>query len=216
MCPCWSSRVMLSNRAAQGSGVTKAPLWAFVFRQHRAQKCGGPRWHFCPHFTAWRASRGHTSPARMWRGATFLRTEGKGVRTTWKPFIGNCLNSFHFSFLSSKIWDSNSQLRGSCEHEWVVQSNLWHHTAWAGIPAPVLLVLPGRFSSSISCPRFLIRRIILVPIITIIWLGCTACRILVPQPGIESGPLAVKTQSPNHWTSRGFPTSVSVRIQSVI
>ena len=25
---------------------------------------------------------------------------------------------------------------------------------------------------------------------------------LVSQPGIESGPLAVKAQSPNHWTDR--------------
>ena len=26
-----------------------------------------------------------------------------------------------------------------------------------------------------------------------------ACRILVPQPGIQPGPLAGKAQSPNHW-----------------
>ena len=31
-----------------------------------------------------------------------------------------------------------------------------------------------------------------------------ACGILVPQPGIESMPLAVKS-SPNHWTAREFP-----------
>ena len=30
----------------------------------------------------------------------------------------------------------------------------------------------------------------------------TACRILVPQPGIEPTPLAVRVQSPNHWTTR--------------
>ena len=29
-----------------------------------------------------------------------------------------------------------------------------------------------------------------------------ACGILVPQPGIKPGPLAVKVQSPNHWTVR--------------
>ena len=28
--------------------------------------------------------------------------------------------------------------------------------------------------------------------------------ILVPQPGIEPGPLAVKAPSPNHWTTREF------------
>ena len=32
-----------------------------------------------------------------------------------------------------------------------------------------------------------------------------ACGILVSQPGIEPGPLAVKAQSPNHWTAREFP-----------
>ena len=32
-----------------------------------------------------------------------------------------------------------------------------------------------------------------------------ACGILVPQPGIEPGPLAERAWSPNHWTAREFP-----------
>ena len=32
-----------------------------------------------------------------------------------------------------------------------------------------------------------------------------ACRILVPQPGIELMPPAVETSSLNHWTTREFP-----------
>ena len=32
-----------------------------------------------------------------------------------------------------------------------------------------------------------------------------ACRILIPSPSIEPGPLAVKAQSPNLWTAREFP-----------
>ena len=32
-----------------------------------------------------------------------------------------------------------------------------------------------------------------------------ACRILVPPPGIDPGPPAVKAQNPNHWTTREFP-----------
>ena len=33
-----------------------------------------------------------------------------------------------------------------------------------------------------------------------------ACRVLVPQPGIESKPgVAVKVKSPNHWIAREFP-----------
>ena len=38
-------------------------------------------------------------------------------------------------------------------------------------------------------------------------LGCTVPHsgILVPQPGIEHRPFAVKGWNPNHWTSRKFP-----------
>ena len=32
-----------------------------------------------------------------------------------------------------------------------------------------------------------------------------ACGILVPEPGIEPGPTAVKAPSPNHWTAKEFP-----------
>ena len=34
------------------------------------------------------------------------------------------------------------------------------------------------------------------------WPCRAACGILVPGPGIEPVPSAVKTQSPNHWTAR--------------
>ena len=37
------------------------------------------------------------------------------------------------------------------------------------------------------------------------WPHSMACGILVPWPGIESRPLAVGAQSPNHWTTREFP-----------
>ena len=36
--------------------------------------------------------------------------------------------------------------------------------------------------------------------------GHMACGILVPHPGIEPGPLAVKAPSPNNWTTREFPS----------
>ena len=38
-----------------------------------------------------------------------------------------------------------------------------------------------------------------------------ACGILVPRPGIESKPLAVKAPSPNHWTTREFLKTVFFR-----
>ena len=36
----------------------------------------------------------------------------------------------------------------------------------------------------------------------IFWHGCSACGILVPQPGIKSEPLALEAMSLNHWTTR--------------
>ena len=38
------------------------------------------------------------------------------------------------------------------------------------------------------------------------WPHGTACRILVPQPGIESTPPAVRAQSPNLWATREVPS----------
>ena len=46
----------------------------------------------------------------------------------------------------------------------------------------------------------------LVGIMFCLFLPCSAaCGILVPQPGIKPGPLAVKMQNSNHCTSREFP-----------
>ena len=38
----------------------------------------------------------------------------------------------------------------------------------------------------------------------IFWTCCEACGMLIPRPGIEPVPSAVKTQSPNLWTAREF------------
>ena len=35
-----------------------------------------------------------------------------------------------------------------------------------------------------------------------------ACGILVPQPGIEPGPMAVEVLSPNHWIARECPKNL--------
>ena len=40
------------------------------------------------------------------------------------------------------------------------------------------------------------------------WPRHVACRILVPQPGIEPRPTAIKVLSPNHWTAREFLTLI--------
>ena len=38
-----------------------------------------------------------------------------------------------------------------------------------------------------------------------VWPHCTACRILVPPPGIKSVAPAVEAQSLNHWTTKEVP-----------
>ena len=40
-----------------------------------------------------------------------------------------------------------------------------------------------------------------------------ACRISVPQPGMEPRPLAVKVQSPNHWFTRAFAGQPFLKIK---
>ena len=37
------------------------------------------------------------------------------------------------------------------------------------------------------------------------WAHLLAYRILVPQSGTERGPLAVRAQTPNHWTAKELP-----------
>ena len=45
---------------------------------------------------------------------------------------------------------------------------------------------------------------------------CMACGTLVPRPGIEPAPLAVKAWSPNHWTAREFTSdSFYIRCQTL-
>ena len=43
------------------------------------------------------------------------------------------------------------------------------------------------------------------------WPYCVACRILVPRPGTEPRPVAVKAPSPNHWTAREIPRNCSFK-----
>ena len=43
------------------------------------------------------------------------------------------------------------------------------------------------------------------------WPCCMACGILVPQPGIECRPLAMRAWNPNHWTAREFLGSCLLR-----
>ena len=43
------------------------------------------------------------------------------------------------------------------------------------------------------------------PLFIYLWLHYVACRMLVPQPGIEPVPPALEVQSSNHWITRGVP-----------
>ena len=53
--------------------------------------------------------------------------------------------------------------------------------------------------------RFLERFNLSKPFFFFFWPHSVACEILVPRPRIEPTALAVKVQSPNHWTTREFP-----------
>ena len=56
--------------------------------------------------------------------------------------------------------------------------------------------------SSVGC---LFRHVFLsIPICLFIYLLAMTGGILVPRPGIEAGTLAVRPQSPDHWTPREF------------
>ena len=45
--------------------------------------------------------------------------------------------------------------------------------------------------------------------------GGKACGILIPQPEVIPGRLAVRAQSPNHWTARVSPISVEFNTEQV-
>ena len=52
---------------------------------------------------------------------------------------------------------------------------------------------------------FLIFNHLLDFLFLLLFFGCVSCRILVPWPGVKSGALAVRTLSPNQWTTGEFP-----------
>ena len=56
-------------------------------------------------------------------------------------------------------------------------------------------------------------RSLLFSVFVCLFFGCVARGILVPRPGIEPGHLAVKAQSPNHWTAREFPVFLIVDLK---
>lgn len=47
------------------------------------------------------------------------------------------------------------------------------------------------------------------------WFFFFPCGLLVPQPGAEPGSLAVKAQSPDHWTAREVPCTCDLTQGSV-
>ena len=47
---------------------------------------------------------------------------------------------------------------------------------------------------------------ILIVLFSFFWPYCEACGILIPWPVTEPQPSAVKVLSPNHWTTREFPS----------
>ena len=49
-----------------------------------------------------------------------------------------------------------------------------------------------------------------------VFFGCTACRTLVLQPGIEPTSPVLEAQSLNHWTAREVPGFLSLKHKIVL
>ena len=66
---------------------------------------------------------------------------------------------------------------------------------------------PGKISliHFLFCSGFHVCHFLLL-FVCVSWPMHAACRILLPPPGIEPVPSAVKVQSSKHWTSREFPS----------
>ena len=78
---------------------------------------------------------------------------------------------------------------------------------WCEVRVEVLFARGISSYSSIICWKDLCSSLSLSKIYWTYWMYvCSmACRILVPQLGVEPGPLAGKERSPDHWTAREFP-----------
>ena len=85
-------------------------------------------------------------------------------------------------------------------------------------PLPPISLLLGFAYSSVICPwdhscfyhfyfhtSFSEVKITKVNSFFLFGYTCAACRILVPQPGIEPTPPVVEVQNLNHWATREFP-----------
>ena len=92
----------------------------------------------------------------------------------------------------------------SClSHLFNYDSDISHLFSWKGSFWSLLSCDDMEYVS--LCPSEMMK--ITLPLFLGVWcLRRTACGILVPRPGIEAGPSAVKAPSPNHWPAREFPT----------
>ena len=96
---------------------------------------------------------------------------------TTEPQGGPCI----FNYLITFPGNSDSQLGRHCHKKLFFQ--------------PV-----AKYSTNIQTTGFF------VCFFCFVWLRCTACGILVPRTRMEPKAWAVKVQSPDHWTTREFPT----------
>ena len=89
----------------------------------------------------------------------------------------NCYYFFNDNFTNKRILDLYSPMKEGMKKK-IRPKELYMANSWA--------------VKNIYVYIFLIR------------MHCVDCGILVPWPGIELSPLAVKAWSPNHWTVREF------------
>ena len=139
--------------------------------------------------------------SQTWQGLTLnsvpmmVLTETQNA-TQCPPFLSEHQYCTSGSFLAS---EANSKYFFPWVHlrKWFGQAHTSPWEKWTSwVPVTTRIWVSGQVMDSIphrlGLPFF--------------WLHCVACRILIPQSGIEAQPSAVKAQSPNHWTTREFPS----------
>ena len=123
----------------------------------------------------------------------------------WGAFLGRLAEHF----LSSVLMGNESYLRMCAFPDWILVEVYFYTLN--------LLESPSHHKAlSFEAWVAFIMYVFSAVLSFCFWPHQEACGILVSWPGIESAPLVVKAQSPNHWTAREFPVSHSQKLTMLI
>ena len=175
--------------------MSRIPLPYHPFCHHRSKPSHlssgrsqlAPNWSPCP-------CQQHAGHSDTWDGSPFHFVKVHILTGTSRPCatlltpLAHSHTSFHCSPSRPLLSPSPPFLREEVSSSFMALSFLH--------PVPI------RYHPFFWYPPFLF---FLCPLFFFFFFSHKACRILVPQPGVETRPLAMRVQSPNHWTTRKFP-----------